>query len=111
MGGVPVPNPSGSCLLCIVAEVARLPPERTLHAVRQVNVTAVKDLAEHIREQGSNLARSALPGELRSEGIQRHRYVADLTTGSFCDLLHGLGEREQPRTGELVDLADVLVVG
>ena len=43
--------------------------------------------------------------------LQRDRHVADLAAGRVRDLRHRFCEAEQARAGELVELANVPVVG
>ena len=43
--------------------------------------------------------------------LDRDRHVADVAPGRARDLGDGFGEGQQPRAGQLVDLADVAFVG
>jgi hypothetical protein len=56
------PTHPGGGVACVVPEVPRLPPERTLHSVSQVGVAAIKDLAEEIGEQRDHASVNATKG-------------------------------------------------
>jgi hypothetical protein len=91
------------------AEVARLAAERALHAVGEVGVAPVQDLAEEVREQLDELAGQVLIRGSR-EVVDRDRHVADFPAGRLGDLAHRFGERQEPRPGQLVEPPDVAVV-
>ena len=87
-----------------------LAAEGALDSVRQVRVAAVQDFAEQIGEQLDELAGQVLIGGGRKV-LDRDRHVADLPAGRVGDLVHSRGERQEPGPGQLVELADVPVVG
>jgi hypothetical protein len=99
-----VPDTSGRGGPCVVSEVAGLAAERAGHAVGHVRVTAVQDLAVQVRKQVDDLSRDALL--IGGSGVlfDRHGLVADVPAGRLGDLADGVGEGEQARLGQLVEL-------
>ena len=92
-------------------EVARLAPERLAHAVGRVRVAAVDDLAEQVREQVHDIGRHAVVAQLGRVLLERDRHVAERAPARGRDDGGGVRERQRVRAGELVEPADVAVVG
>ena len=106
-----VPDSRGSGPAREGAEVAGFPAESALDAVGRVCVAAVEDLGEQEHEQFDHLAWEALLSKGCGELVNGHGQVADVSAGRRRDLLDGLGEGQQSGSGQLVEFADVSVVG
>jgi len=76
-----------------------------------VGVAAVEDLAEQVGEQADDVVGDALLGGRGREGVDGDRDVGDLAAERPGDLGDRIGEGQRPGPGQLVDLADVPVVG
>ena len=77
----------------------------------QVLVAAVEDGSEQVVQQPLDVFRQAGLSHPGSEGLGRDLDVANLASGGGGDLVYRLGEREESRSGELVDLALMTVFG
>jgi hypothetical protein len=82
-----------------------------LHAVSEVRVAPVEDRTEQVREHGDDVSRHALLGGSRRILLDRHRQVPDVTAGRRAEVVGHVGECQEPGPGQLIELADVLVVG
>src|SRR5215211_2504837 len=94
-----------------VTEVARLAPQGPPHAVGQMRVAPVENLAEEVAKQRDEVIGQPRPGQLGRELLHRDRRVAELPAAGLRDLRDRLREREQPRPGQLVDLPGMPVLG
>ena len=93
-----------------VPEVARGAAERALDAVGESRVAAVEDLGEQVAQQRDDVGGDAMAGELLGEVRVGDRREADVPAGGVGDLADRVGEREQPRPGQLVELPGVAVL-
>ena len=81
-------------------------------AARRRSATSLRPSSTSVNRSSSsqaNLGRQLVRGELGGELVGRDAPEADVAAGGARDLGDGLGEAQQPRPGQLVELADMPV--
>ena len=105
-----VPHTGGGGVAGVVAEVAGLRgPGRA--GRRRSGRRCGRGRRRTGRSGTRRTRRDALLGGAGCVLLDGDRHVADVPARRLGDLADGVGERHQPRAGQLVDLADVAVVG
>ena len=107
----PRPGPGGGRVACELGEVAWFPTEGVPDTVGEAGVATVEHLREQIRQELHVLVGDLLLDHARDVVVHRDRHEGEVATGRATDRGDCVGERQQPRTGQLVQLTRVSGLG